>query len=171
MSAIVVRTTRYIERGVTVAAGAGLLALTAVFCADVIARYVVHEPIEGVFEMATTLFLPLVVFLGMALSVRADTHVRMTVLTEKLPDPVQRVLRGLGLLLGALVWGAIAWVVGERALQSIVDHEVSAVSFALPVFWGYLIVAVGAGLMALVSIINIGQRVERPADADTVEGV
>lgn len=171
MSALVTRVTRGVEHGVTVVAGAGLIALMILFCADVLARYVLHAPIEGVYEMTTTLFLPMVVFVGMALSVRHDTHVRLNVLSDRAPESVQRWLRGLGLLLGALLWGAIAWVVGDRALQSFVANEVSTVSFALPVFWGYLIVAVGAALMALVSVINVGRASERTSDDDAAEGV
>lgn len=171
MKTVTSRLTRYVEGGVTVAAGAGLLALTVLFCADVVARYVVHRPLDGVYEMTTTLFLPMVVFLGMAVSVRSDTHVQMTVVTEKLPEIAQRSLRGLGLLIAAALWGAIAVVVGQRALQSMAAHEVSTVSFALPVFWGYLIVAVGSALMAVTCAINIGRAAEHTADDDLVDGV
>ncbi len=171
MNTAVSRMTRAVERTVTVAAGAGLLALMALFCADVIARYVAHAPLPGVYELTTTLFLPMVVFLGMAVSVRSDTHVQMSIVTERLPEPAQRALRAFGLALAAALWGAIAWVVGDRAIQSMAAHEVSTVSFALPVFWGYLIVAVGSALMAVTCAINIGRSAEHSAADATVEGV
>lgn len=155
MNTLVTRLTSGVARAVVAVAGIGLVALMILFCADVVSRYALHAPIDGVYEMTTTLFLPMVVFVGMALSVRADTHVRMTVLTERFAEPVQRLLRGLGQLIAAALWGAIALVVGERALQSFVDHEVSTVSFALPVFWGYFIVAAGSAVMSLTSLLNI----------------
>lgn len=168
MTTLVTRTTRLIERGVTVFAGIGLIALTAIFCADVLARYILNKPIDGVFEMATTLFLPMVVFLGMALSVRTDTHVRMSVLIDRLPAAGQRIFRGFGNLIGGLLWAAIALVMGDKALASMIANEVSTVSFALPIFWGYAIVALGSALMAFVSLINIGQPAEPADDSDSV---
>ena len=166
---MVYRLTRAVERTVIAVGGAGLVALMLLFCADVVARYALHRPIDGVMEMTTTLFLPLVVFMGMALSVRVDGQVRLGVIADRLPAIPQRALRGLALLVGAALWAAIAAVVGSRALASFQAGEVSTVSFGLPVFTGYAIVAAGSALMAIVSLLNIGQP---PADTDpALDGV
>jgi len=166
---LVNRLTRWLERLVTTAGGAALVALMLLFCADVIARYFLKRPIDGVMEMTTTLLLPLVVFMGMTLSVRGDGQVRLGVIVDRLPPGGQRAFRGVALLVAGLLWGAIALVVGTRALESFQAGEVSTVSFGLPVFVGYAIVATGSALMSVTCLINIGQP---PAPADpTVDGV
>lgn len=166
---LVNRLTRAVERLVTAAGGAALVALMLLFCADVVARYFLQRPIDGVMEMTTTLLLPLVVFMGMALSVRVDGQVRLGVFVDRLRPTAQRVFRGIALLVAGLLWSAIAIVVGTRAVEAFQAGEVSTVSFALPVFVGYAIVATGSALMAVVCLLNIGQA---PAPADpAIDGV
>ena len=72
-----------------------------------------------------------------------------------------------------VLWGLVAWQTGERALDSITGHEVSTVSFALPVFWGYLIVAIGSATMATVSLLHMLMPEPERSDDDAAldEGV
>ena len=169
---MIARISAVIVNGARALAGVALVALMLLFCIDVVARYFFGSPIDGVLEITTTLLLPLVVFVGMALSVPADVHVRMGVIYDRLPGVPRRVLRILALSLGALLWAAIGWQMGNRAIESILEHEVSTVSFALPVFWGFLIVAVGSAAMTIVSILHLFiPEPEHSVDDAAVEGV
>ncbi|MFM2475314.1 TRAP transporter small permease [Burkholderia cenocepacia] len=159
--------------GARVASGAALVALMLLFCIDVVARYALGSPIDGVLEITTTLLLPLVVFVGMALSVPVDGQVRMGVLYDRARGIPRRALRTLGGGIAVVLWGLVAWQTGERALASMTGNEVSTVSFALPVFWGYLIVAIGSALLAASSLIHLLRPEPERSDDDAAldEGV
>jgi TRAP-type C4-dicarboxylate transport system permease small subunit len=152
---VITQAIRFIVNAARIVGGSALVVLMVLFCTDVVARYFFGSPIDGVLEITTTVLLPLVVFVGMCVSIPDDVHVRMGIIYDKLPGVPHRVLRIVALLLAALLWAAIAYYVGVRAIDSITSNEVSTVSFALPIFWGYLIVSIGSVLMAVVALLHL----------------
>ncbi len=68
---------------------------------DIITRAVTGSPISGVFEF-TELALVMIVFLGAGWTQRDDAHIRVTVLTDKIPRGLRSGVVGAGWGLGAL---------------------------------------------------------------------
>jgi len=90
--------------------------------ADVLRRTWTGRPIVGASEL-TVLLLVAVIFLGLGEAERTDTHVRMRLLTSRLPDRVAALLRtvALGMSLLILLW--LVYATGVRAYRSYLSGE------------------------------------------------
>lgn len=92
---------------------AGLLALlTAMVCYDVVARYVFNEGTTWVTEIGTYMFVA-VVFLGLAAAQRANAHVQVEILVDRLAPEARRFAELVGLWLGLLLVLVCAWQTGR----------------------------------------------------------
>ena len=91
-----------------IAAGALLLAMTALTVADVLGRYLLARPIPGAFEL-TQVMLALLIFLGLPLVSARDGHVAVSLLDRRLGMRATGVRDRAVAALGALVCGVIAW--------------------------------------------------------------
>ena len=123
------------------AAGAVLLAVVVVVLLQVAYRYVVHAPLSWSSEVTTGL-LVWSAFLGLAIAARDDSHVALRIWEQHLSPQRQYTVRLAQLVLfafvlGALVFGGVALVIGEWGISS---------SVGIPRWTVYASVPVGAGL-------------------------
>src|SRR5690606_33166467 len=87
-----------LTRWMALVASFGVVVLVTSVTVEVIARGIVGRSIPGALELAETL-LVVIVFLGLAYGESTATHVRMTLLTDRLPFGVAQVLRTIGYVL------------------------------------------------------------------------
>lgn len=73
-------------------------------------------------------------FFGLAHTFRNGSHVRINLLTKKLPAHLQRKAEILNCLLGSLVVGFLGWQMILFALQSFNFHDVSPGLIAMPMW-------------------------------------
>ena len=71
-------------------------------------------------------------FLALASTLRHGVHIRVTILLDRVPFPVQRGLKFLAALVGTALFGFAAWYAVELVLDSIRFNEVSFGIIAVP---------------------------------------
>lgn len=130
------------------AAQAMVLILIASMLYEVAARYLFGAPTLWAFDIAYmstgTLFI-----LGCAQTLREDAHVRVDLLSSRMPARLRDMIDGVAFLLVlAPIMGWLSKIAGERALRAYVHGEVEHVSPWAPLMWPfYTVLALGmAGL-------------------------
>ncbi|WP_403022224.1 TRAP transporter small permease [Salinibacterium sp. GXW1014] len=126
-------------------------ALALLLTAEVVMRATTGGSIRGLFEIAE-LALVMTVFLGFAQAEVNGTHVRVTLLTDRLRPAVANRLRGVALLLACvfLAWMSIELV--ERAMNSFVGGEYRTGLLNFPVWPSRAFVAFGTSLLTIVAL-------------------
>lgn len=89
---------------------------------DVARRTVYGGSVPGVVEFSEALMVG-IVFLGLADAEHTGSHVRVRLLTDRLPPRAAELLRGGSLALAGLLVGWMAWENGQRAWESYVTGE------------------------------------------------
>jgi TRAP-type C4-dicarboxylate transport system permease small subunit len=111
-----------LARTLALLSAAAAAVMMATVSLDVARRTASGRPIPGANEL-TVLLIVGVIFLGLAEAERTDTHVRMRLLTSRMPERLAAALRvaALGLAVAMLLWAAYA--TGVRAYRSYVSGE------------------------------------------------
>ena len=89
-------------------ASVALAIMTIVVCYDVISRYIFNAPTTWVTEVSTYLFVA-VVFLGLAEAQRANAHIQVEILVDRLGRQQRAFIELVGLWLGVLFATIAAW--------------------------------------------------------------
>lgn len=143
-------------------AGFALLAMVLIGAIDVVLGRGLNLSVAGAREL-TEILMVAAALLGMALSQQRREHVRVTLLTDRLPATARRWLDRLGLVLTLLLMLAISGYGFQSALQSFQSGEFSPGSLPVPIWPAKLALGLGALLMALESL---AQMVVGPAPSE-----
>jgi tripartite ATP-independent transporter DctM subunit len=85
-----------------------LTILTAIVCFEVVSRYVFNAPTTWVTEIGTYLFVA-IVFLGLAAAQRANAHIQVEILVDRLDARKRAFVELIGLWLGLIFVTVTAW--------------------------------------------------------------
>src|SRR5262245_38999485 len=89
-------------------AAVALAIMTLVVCYEVVSRYLFNSPTTWVTEISTYLFVA-VVFLGLAEAQRANAHIQVEILVDRLDAEQRAFVELVGLWLGVLFATIAAW--------------------------------------------------------------
>lgn len=129
-------------------AGVALLGLAFMISYDVLVRFVFNTPLPASVEISQ-LIQPFVVLLPMALTLRRGQHVKVTLLTQRLPLKAQRILAVLVLAFEVLIC-ALLTVVGWREFWSSYSiGETMMAAIPLPWWVGKFAFPLGIGMLTL----------------------
>ena len=151
--------------------GFGLISELATFVmmvlvvANVIGRYLFNKPLTGTLEFTESL-LVLIIFLSVALTQYDGGHIRVNLVTRRLPKAWARVLTVIAMLTGAtfFTWCAYAsWIFAAQA-YSFDEQEWGEVVFPL---WPMKFVAFfGIALLAIQFVLDAIAETMMPIAAD-----
>ncbi|MEO3387919.1 TRAP transporter small permease [Mesorhizobium sp. CAU 1741] len=117
--------------------------------ADALGRYLFNRPLQGSFEFTTLYLMVILTFLGLPATYASGGHIRLDVLRPwiaRIPgNPVER----LNSLIAACVFGFLAWHSGLEAIAKFADGDTSFGVIQFPLYWSYVWVPVGCGLLTL----------------------
>lgn len=120
-----------------------VLALLAVVTfADVIARYFFNAPFTFTVEF-TELAMGLIVYLGVGLVTHENGHIRVDVLTLRLPPRVRSVLAVITSTLALAFLAAMVWQVGGRAATLLAAGDVTPI-WHVPIWPVVAVMAAGS---------------------------
>ncbi|MEI4470124.1 TRAP transporter small permease subunit [Frigidibacter sp. MR17.24] len=134
-------------------AGAVTFAVMCLTLANVVSRYGLSRPIAGSLEL-TEAALPLIIFLSLALTQFHGGHIRVTLLTDRLPAGAARAAQVLALLAGALLFAWAAWAGWLSALKSLAIGEMERGSIRFPVWPIKFAVCFGMALLTVQFLID-----------------
>ena len=151
-----------LRRGVRVLNGVGLLALAVlalVTVTDVVGRYVFNRPLLGALELSELMM----VFLAFGCFAHTDLqngHVDVDVLVARFSPRGRAACETFAAILGAGLWGLIAWRTAMQAQKVRVVNEVTS-NLSLPAHPFIWVAAIGSGAFALVLVIRAARALGR----------
>lgn len=151
-----------LSRAAAYAAAAALMAIGLIVAYEVVMRYVFVAPTRWVEEIAQLLQIYAVFFAGAWLIRRRD-HVRITVLTDRLPAAGRLWATRANLLVAGAVTGFASWQGGLLMLSAIARGERTDSTLELPMWLLHGPVTAGLGLAALEALAMLWQSFRDPA--------
>jgi TRAP-type C4-dicarboxylate transport system permease small subunit len=146
------------SRHVNTIAGAAVMAMTFLTCADVVMR-LVDRPIPGTYEIIGFLGSLAVAFALAQTSVEKG-HVAVDLLVNLLPPRMQILMDVFAALTGTAIFGAITWQSALYALDLRQSGEVSA-TLGMPVYPFVAGIATGCALLCIVLIVEFARSLRR----------
>ncbi|MEO4042791.1 TRAP transporter small permease subunit [Hoeflea sp. CAU 1731] len=129
---------------------AGILTF-AVMClvvANALLRFIFNAPIAGTLEL-TESALPLMIFLSLALTQLKGEHIKVVLLTQHFQAPLQRFVKVIAMLLGALLFAWAAYAGWNMAMKSFAIGELERGSIRFPIWPVKFAVFFGLALLAI----------------------
>ena len=158
-----------VARAASTLAGLAVLAIVLLISFDVTMRFFLDRPQLFVDEVASFLEV-LVIFGGLAYTFRTGGHVRVDLVTGRLPRPLRAWLRLLGLLIGLAFLVAVIWTTAQSALTAYRYGRVSTVML-YPLWLPMLLIPAGLALLAAAMLVTLARQARRLGrrGADEVE--
>ncbi len=140
---------KWIDKILTLLSGLLMIFLTALIGINVISRYIFNSPIKWQYE-ATLVCMPWVIFFGMAMAFKTDEHMRLTFVSNAIPEKARRIYL---MVLDLIVLCFLA--VGGYLSISVVQNAWPTVYQTIPVSKGlfYLPFPIGC-VCGIIMIIN-----------------
>lgn len=139
-----------ISKFLMVAAAAWAFGLTFLILADIIGRGAFNQPVQGTAEIVTASIV-IIVFLQAGYAIRSRSMLRAEFLVIKFPRPVQRVLLGIGYLLGAAFFLMIITGGWEESVLSWVENEFEGEGALRVPAWPARWTVIGGSALALIN--------------------
>ncbi|CUR47966.1 TRAP transporter small permease [Alloalcanivorax xenomutans] len=118
---------------------------------DVIGRYVFGTPIPGTITIVSHYYMIVAAFVPLAYAEQKNAHITVEVVTERLPQIVQKHLEGWALAFSGVVFSFLTvrtW--GEALSKHAINASVVQGDASIAVWQTYFVLPVGIGLMTLV---------------------
>ena len=122
-----------------------MMVLTGV---DVLGRYLFNKPVPGSYEM-TEFMMPVVIAFGLAYCALEKGHVRVELVTSRLPKRTQAVMNTIVTLVFLGLFILVTWQTWLRA-KGMIDVGQLSLTLYIPVYPFVLSVAVGCAALCIV---------------------
>jgi len=140
-------------------AGGTVLLMTFITVADITGR-TFHHPISGTYELVELMMAP-AVFLALFYAQRKNVHIRVEILTQRLPKRVMFGLESFSLTIGGLLFGATTWYLFKWGVESWSIREVALGMVDFPVYPFKFLAALGCLLLAFRYLVDAGIRLNK----------
>jgi TRAP-type C4-dicarboxylate transport system permease small subunit len=129
--------------------------------ADALSRYLFGSPITGQYEFTQFYLLVILVFMALPRTYIIGGHIRLKLLDGYLRKIPFNLSERCNLALGGIAFGAMAYISGLEAIDKFVNQDKLFGAVQFPIYWSYVWVPLGSGLMALRLIYEIFVPVQR----------
>lgn len=137
----------------TVLGGLAIALMMLHVTTDVVARFLFGTPIPGTITVVSHYYMIVAAFVPLAFAEQKEGHISVEVVTERLPDFVQKHLQGWALLLSSGVFALLSvrtW--GEAMSKYNIGASVVQGDTSVAVWPSYFVLPVGTGLLTLVLV-------------------
>lgn len=128
----------------------GMMALTVI---DVILRYFFNRPIMGSVEI-TQVMMVTISFIMLVFCTMRKSHVKVDLFASYIPKRTQRVINSLFYLCCLVMLAIMTWQNFQEAMHLSRVHQETDI-LEIPIFPFYMVIAVSAGISALLFLLNI----------------
>ncbi len=149
-------------------AAAFVLILMFLIAADVTGRYAFNRPVYGSTEIAQSL-LVFIVFLGWAWTQHQKGHIRIQMVTSRLPRRWQLLADGLAHAIGLIIFSFIVFETTRQAIQAWEVGEQTAGMVRVPLWPARFAVSVGSFMLAVQFAADAWTDVKRFVKQDVKE--
>lgn len=136
------------SRALAYVAGITLLMMMFLVSADVTGRYVFTAPITGALEI-TEMLLVVSVFFSISYTETIGAHIRVRLLSSRLPDKWQNILNILGAVLGVFTCAFMIWKTFTYAAELMAVHATPWVGPQVPLCIPAITITLGFSLLFL----------------------
>ena len=153
LKSALVRSIAALVRTAEIMAGLTLVVGVAINFANVVGRYCLSAPIPWAEEVLVFLMIA-GVFLGASAVTLRNAHIRMDVVVQLLPAPIQRAL-DVAALVGFIVTAtALIWF-AYPVIQQLYDFDQRSEVIRVPVAYPHSVIPIGLGLMILAGLARL----------------
>jgi TRAP-type C4-dicarboxylate transport system permease small subunit len=128
--------------------GIGILLLLLHVVADVASRHVLNRPLHGTLEISQYWYMPIIVFLGLAIAERTDQHISAPIIYDRLKPGLQLELAAIATVLSVLLLTGFAWFGFEEAV-TLMQQGAAGIVSQVPIWPTRFLVPLGSLLFAL----------------------
>lgn len=128
--------------------GLGVLLLMLHVVADVVMRMVFNKPISGTLEISQYWYMPLIVFLGLAMAERTDQHISAPIVYDRLTPKLRLEFLAIGTFLSIALLIGFAWYGLEEAM-TLMNQGAAGIVSKVPIWPTRFLVPIGSVLFAL----------------------
>lgn len=126
-----------------------LFAIMVCTSIDVLALKIFNLAIPSVYEFTEEYLMVALVYLSLSTIMVIGGHIRVTLFLHWIPKAVRPVLDRVLMFGGLVLFGSIAFLGWETAMQAFEFGETSNSYMAYPLGPSYLLIPIGAGLMSI----------------------
>lgn len=156
MSDAATRPARFADRALTLAERAfmtvavlSLVAMVLSVSADAIGRYLFRAPLSGNYEFTSLFAMVALTFMGMPGTYATGGHIRLTFFTPYLERIPGRISERINVILALVAFALLAWISGQEAIHKFAVNETTLGAVQFPMYWSYVWVPLGSGLLCL----------------------
>lgn len=139
--------------GLGVVGALATFAMMALVVANAASRYALNAPVQGAFEIVQSL-LTIMVFLSLALTQHRGGHIRVSVITRRMPAALARLAEVAAPVLGAVFFAWCAYGAWGLAMQSYAMDEQEWGVIRYPLYPVKFVVFAGLVLLAVQFLMN-----------------
>ena len=133
MTNLLAKILRFITQGTVSIAAAVALLVALIGTIDVMTTRVLAQAIPGAFELSEA-GLVLMVFLGMAIVTREDSHIKVDILVNRMPKRLQLICNVLSLVLTTCFLALMTWQMWSLAWKSWKINEMATGLLFFPIY-------------------------------------
>ena len=152
-------------RGVGMISSAATLITMALVVANIIGRYLFNKPLVGTLEFTESL-LVLIIFCSLALTQYEGGHIRVVLMTRRLPGKTQRVLTVMAMLAGCAFFTWCSYAGWRFAAESYSFGEQEWGEIVFPLWPMKFVVFFGLASLALQFLLDAIAETMMPIAAD-----
>ena len=130
-------------------AGLGVLAMMGLTAADVVMRYVFHQPIRWAFELVTQYLLIGSFFFAFSYTLRTNENVAVDYFARHIPLKVYHPGMAVGYLVAALIFAGVCWLSARDTYEAWHNNDALMGALIWPTWSAKVIVPIGAAALSL----------------------
>lgn len=159
----------WVVRAANLISAGCVLILVVLVIADILGRYLLNSPVPMTYEVGSFLMV-FIVFLGLAYTQRMGAHIRVEFLTLRLSPRVRAILDIVASTLGLLLYATIVYqsFIWARASWQVGDYVAGLIN--IPRWPSQFVVPLGAALLCLQFLADVGQRVAELRTLGALDG-
>lgn len=128
--------------------GAGIVLMMLHVVADVVMRYTLNQPAPATLEISQFWYMPIIVFLGLAMAERTDQHISAPIVYDRLKPRLKIEFAAIGAVLSVALLVGFAWYGLEEAL-TLMEQGAIGIGSGVPIWQPRFLVPIGTLLFAL----------------------
>lgn len=125
-----------------------LLAITMLYCMEIVLRYAFGSPTLWSRDTITYLLCGMLMLAAPQVA-RRNTHVAITIFVDSLPDRIRGAVESTLALSTAIISGGVAWITAQETIRLMTSNILTLGTIAIPKWWISAFIPIGFALVSL----------------------